>query len=262
MFTIANAASLDAATHYYYAKLAGEDYRTGLPSTPAVWGGRLAEALGAQGTVTRRAFAALANNLHPLTGERLSSRSRANRRAGYVIKASAPKSVSLLHEFLRCQGRDTEATAIGSAMQEAFAVTLRAIEQSMLARVHTTGHREFFRPTGNIAHVACVHYYASPVKGRIDPHVECVGFIFNMTRDRDKYKAGQFKWIMENRPYFQALFNDALVERLNGLGYETRREGLTFELKGITKTTRAKFSKRSARIAAHQKARDAASAHA
>lgn len=63
------------------------------------WGGKGAQRLGLDGVATRETFERLCDNLHPLTGERLTPRFKEDRRVGYDIKFHVPKSVSVMLEL-------------------------------------------------------------------------------------------------------------------------------------------------------------------
>ncbi len=58
--------------------------------------GRIAERLGIYGPVTKEAYDALCENLHPLTGSLLTSRKLDNQMTGYDINFHCPKSVSIV----------------------------------------------------------------------------------------------------------------------------------------------------------------------
>src|SRR5271165_5795379 len=79
------------AAKYYYAALGRSDY---YGSEMGIWGGKGAERLGLRGEVERKDFVALAENKRP-DGKALTVRTKENRRAGYDLTWSVPKSVSL-----------------------------------------------------------------------------------------------------------------------------------------------------------------------
>src|SRR5687768_15518313 len=81
----------------YYAQ--ADYYLDGGQETIGEWGGRAARLLGLSGTVDRASFDRLCDNLHPLTGERLTARTRSDRTVGNDITFDVPKSVSALYEL-------------------------------------------------------------------------------------------------------------------------------------------------------------------
>src|SRR5476651_2490750 len=89
--------SAAAARQYYAEGLKREDYYSEGQEVVGKWHGRAAELLGLSGKVTPDAFAALVENRHPVTGERLTPRTKTDRVVGYDINFHAPKSLSILH---------------------------------------------------------------------------------------------------------------------------------------------------------------------
>ena len=83
-----------AAAKGYYSK---SDYYSEGQELVGLWGGKGANHLGLSGTVDKESFDRLCDNLHPLTGEQLTVRTRAERTVGYDFTFSVPKSVSLLY---------------------------------------------------------------------------------------------------------------------------------------------------------------------
>src|SRR2546423_15546819 len=113
--------------------------------------------LGLSGEVTKDQFAALADNIHPATGERLTLRQKHNRIPGYDFTFSAPKSVSLLYGL-------TGDERLKAAMENAVTGTMRDIEADMQTRVRKEGVYAD-RTTGNLAYAAFLHEMARPVGG-------------------------------------------------------------------------------------------------
>src|ERR1700688_1481382 len=82
-----------AAAKKYYATA---NYYSEGQEIVGSWGGIGASRLGLSGTVDKDSFERLCDNLDPRTGEQLTVRTRAERRVGYDLTFSVPKSVSLL----------------------------------------------------------------------------------------------------------------------------------------------------------------------
>ena len=95
MLTIHEVTSATDAKNYY----AASDYYSQGQETVGQWGGKLADTLGLSGKVTKEAFDRMVDNLHPATGERLTPRTKDNRRVGYDFTVSVPKSASILRAF-------------------------------------------------------------------------------------------------------------------------------------------------------------------
>ena len=247
MLRITESKNARGAIKYFDAELSRGDYYADKGNLAGIWGGRFAEALGLTGEVGREAFAALANNLHPETGEQLTANMKENRRSGYDFTVSAPKSVTAFYEYLRATGEHTKADAVLAAMQRANRDMMGAGERDMQARVRDNG-QNFDRTTGNIAYGAFTHFQARPVDGYADPHLHIHNFVFNATRDGETTKAGQFGAIKAAGNYYQALFDDRLAASLQAMGYATEREGLSFELQGVERSTVEKYSRRTDQV--------------
>lgn len=93
--------SAAAARQYYSEGLLREDYYAEGQEVAGKWFGKGAERLGLSGDVTPEAFAALVDNRHPGTEERLTQRTKADRRVGYDLNFHAPKSLSVLHALTK-----------------------------------------------------------------------------------------------------------------------------------------------------------------
>src|SRR5262245_53860712 len=106
------------AKHYYTQS---DYYLDGGQETIGQWGGRTAVLLGLRGTVDKVSFDRLCDNLHPLTGERLTARTRSDRTVGNDITFDVPKSVSVLYEL-------TQDTRIRDAFRDSVQETMRELE--------------------------------------------------------------------------------------------------------------------------------------
>ena len=232
--------SIGDATKGYYTK--ADYYLGGGQEMVGQWGGKGAEALGLAGTVDKSAFDALCDNLDPRTGKRLTARNRDDRTTGYDFNWHAPKSVSLLYGL-------TEDAAILDAFRVSVADTMRELEAEMLTRVRTGG-KEADRVTGNLAWAEFIHFTARPVGGIPDPHLHAHCFAFNATHDarEGKWKAGQFRDVKRDAPYFQAAFHARLSKRLNDLGYPIQRSASGWEIAGFTPPMLKAFSRRTEAI--------------
>ena len=74
--------------------------------------------------------------------------------------------------------------------------------------------------------------------------------MFNATYDEQEqdWKAGQFRDLKRDAPYFQAAFRARLANRLQELGYAIERKRDDFELAGIPASAIRRFSRRSNKI--------------
>ena len=83
MLRIHTSTSSAAAKTYYREGLATSDYYQEKGQTLGEWGGKAAELLGLPSDVSQHHFDRLADNLHPITGEKLTPRTKDSRRVGY-----------------------------------------------------------------------------------------------------------------------------------------------------------------------------------
>lgn len=206
------------------------------------WGGRGAEQLGLTGPIDKASFDQLCDNLDPRTGQALTARTRSDRTVGYDFTFSVPKSVSLLYGL-------TENEAVLTAFRDAVDETMQEIEQEMKVRVRKNGRNEE-RTTGNMLWSEFVHTTSRPVEGLPDPHLHAHVFVFNATYDREEaqWKAGQFRDLKRDAPYFQAAFRVRLANRLQELGYDLERTREDFEIAGVPKAVLQQFSRRTEQI--------------
>src|ERR1700730_10134067 len=230
--------SASSAKRYYGTA----DYYSEGQEIVGCWGGKGASRLGLEGTVDKFSFERLCDNLDPRTGEPLTVRTRTERRVGYDFTFSLPKSVSLLYAMSGDQG-------IMDAFRGAVAETMREIEAEMKTRVRMGGKDED-RVTGNMAWAEFIHTTSRPVDGMPDPQLHAHVFVFNTTCDASerRWKAGQFRELKRDAPYFQAACRVRLANRLQDIGFGVERKRDDFEIAGIPKDVLKRFSRRTALI--------------
>jgi len=231
------------AKAYFGDALARADYYISDQELPGYWQGRLAGRLGLAGDITKKDFFALCENRHPGTGGRLSPRVRMNRTTGYDINFHCPKSVSVLHAL---SGDDHLLTAFRESVTE----TMQSIEADSRTRVRAGG-RQDDRPSGELVWAHFTHQTARPVEGFLpDPHLHSHCFVFNAAWDpaEERIKAGQFREINRDMPYYQAQFQKVLADKLVTLGYQIRQTGTSFEIEGVPQQVIDLFSKRTDQI--------------
>lgn len=206
------------------------------------WGGQGAGRLGLSGTVGKQAFEQLCDNLDPRTGQPLTVRTRSERTVGYDFTFSVPKSVSLLYGL-------TDDKPMLEAFRSAVDETMREMEAEMQTRVRMAGKDEN-RTTGNMVWAEFIHATSRPVDGVPDPQLHAHCFVFNSTFDKeeDRWKAGQFRELKRDAPYFQAAFRVRLANHLQDLGFGIVRKRDDFEVAGIPKDILSRFSRRTEQI--------------
>lgn len=231
--------SATVATAYYR----NSDYYA---SVPGDWLGKGSPLLGLSGEAKADDFDKLADNLHPQTGEPLTTYTREGRRVGLDMTFNATKSVSIAREL--AGGLNAGDHRIEQAHREAVKYTVGMIEKDMQARVRAGGANEN-RATGNL-----VAYRATHRDIRInaddhmpDPQLPDHVFIFNATHDavEDKWKAAEIGQIKHDAPFYEAAYHSRLAHNLKEIGYGIERKGKAFEIAGISDELARKFSRRS-----------------
>ena len=206
------------------------------------WGGKGASRLGLAGTVDKFSFERLCDNLDPRTGEPLTVRTRCERTVGYDFTFSVPKSVSLLYAMSGDQD-------ILGAFRAAVDETMREMEAEMKTRIRID-RQDTDRTTGNMVWAEFIHTTSRPVNGVPDPQLHAHVFTFNTTWDDEehRWKAGQFRELKRDAPYFQAAFRVRLAGKLQDLGFGVERKRDDFEIAGIPADVLKRFSRRTALI--------------
>jgi conjugative relaxase-like TrwC/TraI family protein len=236
------------AKEYFAESLKREDYYSEGQEVSGDWNGIAAERLGLSGAVTTAAFESLCDNEKPGTTERLTQRNKSNRTVGYDLNFHCPKSVSVAYEF-------TQDERILDAFKMSVNHTMREIESEIKTRVRKNGANEN-RQTGNMVWAEFVHFTARPVNGIPDPHLHAHCYTFNTTWDEaeKKWKAGQFRDLKGDAPYFEAVFHARFSKQLADLGYRIERTAKGWELAGVPQRVLDEFSKRTEQV--EQKAKE------
>jgi conjugative relaxase-like TrwC/TraI family protein len=217
------------------------DYYTG-QELAGEWRGRGARMLGLTGKIEKADWDAMCEHTNPRTGDSLFQRRKDNRTVGYDLNFHVPKSVSLLYALSKDE-------RLLDAFRDSVDETMNDIEAEMQTRVRKGGRNEE-RTTGNMVWGEYVHLTSRPVDGVPDPHLHAHCFALNVTWDDKErlWKAGQFRDIKRDAPYFEALFHARLAHKLSDLGLPIERNNKGWEIGGVPRTTLAKFSRRTAEI--------------
>lgn len=239
--------------NYYSKGLETSDYYTKELDIPARWNGKTAEHLGLSGKVTTEDFYAIIDNKNPITNEQITARNSnsPNKRIGYDFTFNAPKSVSMSLML----GRDDR---IIKAFNDAVNKTMSEVENDMETRVRKNNKNEN-RNTGNILWGNFTHLTSRPVDGIPDMHLHTHAYVFNITYDEKEkmFKAGQFGNIKRNGQYYESLFHGHLSNNIKQLGYEIERNKKGWEIAGISKELRDKFSLRTKEVEQEAKRKEA-----
>lgn len=239
------------AKDYYSNGLSNPDYYLNDTEVSGSFNGRLAERIGINGLASKLAFDALCENINPITLKPLTPRKSKVRTAGYDLTFCCPKSVSLLYAF-------ADDDHILNAFRSAVHDTMKAIEADALTRVRKNGKDEN-RTTGELLYTDFIHQTARAVNGALpDPFLHCHCYTFNATYDpvEKQYKAMQFRNIMRDMPFYEAIFHKHLADNIKALGYQIRPTKNSFEVVGIKQETIDLFSKRKNEIEKFAKEHD------
>ena len=243
MIRMIQSQSAGHAKSYFKDALAKSDYYVSDQELPGFWQGKLAERLGLDKFEMKEAFFALCENQHPATGDNLTPRTKENRKIGYDINFHCPKSVSVLNAF-------SQDDHILTAFQDSVTETMRVIESDAKTLVRMKG-QQGTRETSELAWAHFTHQTARPIEGQVpDPHLHSHCFVFNATWDaaEERIKAGEFRDIKRDMPYYQAMFHKSLSDRLADLGYGIRKTDKSFEIDGVPQKVIDLFCKRTDEI--------------
>ncbi|MCA9216799.1 MAG: relaxase domain-containing protein [Planctomycetales bacterium] len=210
------------------------------------WLGQAAAKLGLEGEVDKEQFDRLVDNLHPTEDQQLTARMRSDRRYGWDIMLSAPKSFSIVHGLL---GDDRLLDVFQQSLNETFA----EFEQDAMTRVNTARGKMHTEQTSNLAAASWIHLTSRPTPGQDpDPQIHGHIYTFNLTKDakRNRWTAVDISHIYRDSGYFEAVFQSKLAAKTKALGYQVERNGNDFEITGISRSLIEKFSKRSDEVAA------------
>lgn len=243
MIRMIQSSSAGHAKAYFNDALLKSDYYLNDQELPGRFQGRVAARLGLTPEADKETFYALCENINPLTNEPLTPRTIDQRTVGYDVNFHCPKSVSVLHALSK---DDHILYAFQCAVQD----TMHDIERDSKTRVRKGGQYAD-RDTGELVWAEFVHQTARPVDAAVpDPHLHAHCFVFNATWDKDEqdFKAGQFRDIKRDMPYYEARFHKRLADHLMNEGYAIRKTDKFFEVEGVPQHVIDLFSKRTDEI--------------
>jgi conjugative relaxase-like TrwC/TraI family protein len=191
---------------YFTQALGRGDYYMQGQEIVGQWLGKGAALLNLRGEVEHEPFFDLCDNLDPRTGKTLTARQRDNRKVGYEVTVSCPKSISLA--YARATGQQKQ--DILEAFRLSLTDTATEMESAMQTQVGQGG-KQPPRTTGNMLGAGFIHTEARETEGHApDPDLHGHLIFFNATYDRreQRWKAGEFHDIKQEAPYYQAFFGD------------------------------------------------------
>lgn len=200
--------------------------------------GRLCKRVGLteSAVISDEAFERVASNHHAGTGEQLTERMAAGRRAGYDATFNAPKSISI-QAFV---GGDERLVA---AHEAAVTEALRELETHAC---HQDGRGINKRYVTSPEIAAAVFRHGE--SRALDPHLHSHAFVFNVVRgdSSSRLLALESSNIFERTRYLTEVYRNALAREVQKLGYVIERREHGFELAGISSNLLERFSKRAA----------------
>lgn len=247
MLSISPARTASGAQSYYMhmkeGQAAPDDYYA--KEGAGQWHGAGAEALGLTGEVSAKDFAALSLGFNPKDGSNLvQNAGDANRRAGWDLTFSAPKSASI------CWAVGDEATRQGieAAHAEAVKIALDLLqEKAGIGRFGTDGRD---REAADLVFATFQH----GTSRELDPQLHTHSFVFNQAmRENGAWASLDSKGFYDWKMAAGACYRAALAERLRDMGYNIERDGDSFRIAGVSKALEEHFSQRRAQIVEHLK---------
>jgi len=224
-------------------------------NTPSRWDGEYRQKLGLDGEVTYDDLKAALNNRTP-DGRKITQRDAPDRRAALHLMFSAPKSVSIMEALA---GDTRLKTVFDDSMMETMAFIARDAKRRVRA-----GGQDTNKITGNMVYAHWLHALGRPVKQPLltsssltpvwvsIPDMQRHGHVvaLNATYDKDegKWYALDNEAIKKSAPMYQAFFRATLAKQIEALGYKLDYDKGDFEIHGITKEMRGKFSKRTQEV--------------
>ncbi|WP_070987928.1 MobF family relaxase [Halofilum ochraceum] len=212
----------------YYVEMAGGPGRA-----PSWWHGCGADTLGLEGHVQPDHLARI------LAAEGFGRRSHPRRRVATDLTISAPKSVSIAALAL---GDDELLEGMCSAAMAA----VDHVERTCVMTRKGKGGRTR-STTGNLIAACFLHEDARPVDGIADPQAHIHVLIGNLTQRPDGgWRAVDLHFGTGNCRWYRAdtIFHQKLAETARSLGYGTVETLHGFELAGLPREIRERFSYR------------------
>jgi len=230
MLSVAGVRSASGAANYF----AKDDYYTVEGSSEiSAWGGEGADAIGLSGEVAKDAFEAILNGVLP-SGEGVAQVD--NRRAGYDLTFSMPKSASVM-AYVAGDKR-----VLGANMA-AVKATMAWVEKNLAEGRRDVEGRKVPVQTGNLVYALFQH----DTSRALDPQAHIHAVIANLTRMPDgKWQALHADKIWSHNSVIGSIYHANLRNELEQIGYQIDMKGKhgTFEIAGVPKAVLAEYSQR------------------
>ena len=237
MLSVAGVRSASGAANYF----AKDDYYTVEGSSEiSAWGGEGAEAIGLSGEVSKDAFEGVLNGILP-SGEAVAQVE--NRRAGYDLTFSMPKSASVM-AYVAGDKRVLDAN------MAAVKATMAWVEKNLAEGRRDIEGRKVPVQTGNLVYALFQH----DTSRALDPQAHIHAVIANLTRMPDgKWQALHADKLWSHNSIIGSIYHAFLRAGLERIGYQVDLKGKhgTFEIAGVPKAVIGEFSQRREEILDH-----------
>ena len=231
MHSIASVRSAGGAAKYFTNDdfVAGDYYTNEQAGEVSQWGGNgLSDSSIAEGSsVTREAFEKVLLGETP-TGEQIEAKD--NRRPGYDLTFSAPKSVSIMAYI----AGDKRILGPDGAFALSVKDTMAWVEKNLAEGRKTVEGKTAAIQTGNLVYALFQH----DTSRALDPQLHIHSIVANMTRMPDgKWQALHADKIWSNNTVIGSIQHAFLRTRMEELGYKVQLDGKhgTFEIVGVPK---------------------------
>ena len=194
-----------------------------------------AELLNLNGPVTTEDFASLLDGRSP-AGELLTQNRASNRRSGFDLTLSAPKSVSIAALALDdAQIREAHARAVRDTLTRAEGLAQSRIKRKGKVTFVNTHNAIFatFEHTGN---------------RNLDPQLHTHSILMNATQLSGKWRSLYAREIFQRIKRLGKFYRDRLSDLVRALGHKLRTAGEYWELLSIPQRLIDKFSSRKQEI--------------
>ncbi|MPS71372.1 MAG: conjugative relaxase [Novosphingobium sp.] len=244
MLSIASVRSAGGAAQYFTKDdfVSGEYYTDAHAGDVSQWGGEGIKGtpLESAGAVARDTFESVLKGVAP-DGERLDAKD--NRRPGYDLTFSAPKSVSLMAYI----AGDKRILGPEGAHLKAVQQTMAWVEKNLAEGRKTVDGKTSPVSTGNLVYALFQH----DTSRALDPQAHIHAIVANMTRMPDgKWQALHADKLWSNNTVIGSIYHAYLRAEMEKLGYKVELQGKhgTFEITGVPKAVIEAFSQRREQI--------------
>lgn len=244
---VASLAKLDGGNvGYYLEKAAVEDYYLGTEAAPAErpgeWFGEGAEQFGLFGNVKEKDLRALFHGFSPDGEPLVQNAGREDRRAGFDLCLSLPKSMSVLY----ASGSEEVRRQVEAAQEEAVKAALRYVEQTCGFTRRGKGGAELEKVGLTVA----TFMHLTSREGDPNIHTHCL--VMNVAKRHDgSYGTLEGGLTFRHKMTSGAVYHAELARQLEQrLGVVVERHSEWFELSGVPRSLMKEMSKRSSQIEA------------